>query len=105
MDPYQPADELSGDLTDGFTDRLTGELTGDLTGQLSGTDTVVVAGPTQRPASARTVVFGLFLIGLGGASALAAQTGLSIAQAGSLMLFTCAAILFSFLVDRARNRR
>ena len=105
MDPHQPADKLSDDLTGGLTDRLTGEFTDDVTGQFSGTDTVVVAGPTQRPASARTVVFGLFLIGLGGASALAAQTGLSIAQAGSLMLFTCAAILFSFLVDRARNSR
>lgn len=51
-----------------------------------------------------TVVFGLGLIGLGGTAALAAQTGLSIIQAGSIMLFTCAAILFSFLVDRTRNR-
>lgn len=58
----------------------------------------------ERQAKTKTLVFGLFLIGIGGTSALAAQTGLSVVQAGSIMLFTCAAILFSFLVDRARGR-
>ncbi len=58
---------------------------------------------SERRPKTKTLVFGLFLIGLGGTSALAAQTGLSVVQAGSIMLFTCAAILFSFLVDRARG--
>lgn len=57
----------------------------------------------ERRAKTKTLVFGLFLIGVGGTSALAAQTGLSVAQASSIMLFACAAVLFSFLVDRARS--
>lgn len=58
---------------------------------------------SKREPRTGVLVFGLLLIGIGGTSALAAQTGLSLAQAGSIMLLTCAAILFSFLVDRARG--
>jgi len=49
------------------------------------------------------MIFGLALIGVGATAAMAAQTGLSLAQSTSIWTLVCAALLLSFLIDRARN--
>jgi hypothetical protein len=50
-------------------------------------------------------LFGLFLIGLGTSSALAAQTGLTMAQSGSILLAACAAVALIFLIIRSSRGR
>lgn len=58
---------------------------------------------TNRQPRTGPLVFGLLLVGLGGTAALAAQTGLSVVQAASIMLFSCTAVLLSILLDRTRS--
>lgn len=50
-------------------------------------------------------LFGLMLIGVGMAAALAAQTGLTIAQSSSILLLACAATALMFLIIKASRRR
>ncbi len=60
--------------------------------------------PTTRMLPRRApMLFGLLLIGLGATAAMASQTGLSLAQSASIWILVCAAILLSFLIDRART--
>lgn len=56
----------------------------------------------QRP-RARTgpFLFGMILIGVGGAAAIAAQTALTLGQSGSILLLTCAVLALGFLVFRS----
>ncbi len=57
------------------------------------------------PARRGPMALGLGLIGIGITVALAAQTGLSFAQAGSICLMLCATALLLFLVARAQGTR
>ena len=57
----------------------------------------------RRIARRAPMIFGLALIGVGATAAMAAQTGLSLAQSTSIWTLVCAALLLSFLIDRARN--
>ncbi|MEM7272855.1 MAG: hypothetical protein AAF547_07240 [Actinomycetota bacterium] len=60
-----------------------------------------MAEPDRTPRTS-VLLFGLLLIGIGGTSALAAQTGLSTVQSASILLLVCGAVLLSFLIDRTR---
>ncbi len=60
--------------------------------------------PQPRTVARRApMVFGLLLIGLGATAAMASQTGLTLAQSASIWILVCAALLLSFLIDRART--
>lgn len=60
-------------------------------------------GQPVGPARRGPMALGLALLGIGATSALAAQTGLSFAQAGSICLLVCAVMLLLFLVARAQG--
>ena len=58
---------------------------------------------TRRPRTFPLLI-GLMLIGVGGATASTAQTGLSAGQAGSLWLLACSIALVLLLARRAGAR-
>lgn len=50
-------------------------------------------------------LFGVALIGLGSTAALAAQTGLSLAQSASISILVCSTVILVFLIVVSRFRR
>lgn len=61
------------------------------------------SGQPVGPARRGPMALGLALVGIGATAALAAQTGLSFSQAGSICLLLTAVMLLLFLVARAQG--